>query len=71
MAARLRFRIYHLDQASEVTFLVVDLSNVPNDRYRRVLLLVGCDNSGEVEYDAVASGSGTLDVALNLRRMPF
>jgi hypothetical protein len=37
-----------------------------NDRYNRVMVKVPCDQNGDVYYQTNASGTGTLDVSLQI-----
>lgn len=37
-----------------------------NDRYNRAMLIVPCDANGDIYYQIVASGTGTMDIFLQI-----
>jgi hypothetical protein len=39
---------------------------MPNDSYARAQGVIPCDANGDVYYQTAASGSGTLDVSLEI-----
>lgn len=70
-AGSVRFRIHNPDDTSANLFPQLDLAGVPNDRQRSGYFLVGADANGDLEYNALASGAGTLDVFMTVTEMKY
>jgi hypothetical protein len=70
-AANARFRIHHPDETATNLFVLVDVRGVPDDTNRSGYFLVGADANGDLEYDAIATGAGTLDVYMTVTEMKY
>lgn len=68
---RPRFRMYRPGEVTSTRYSYLGLSNIPNDDWRGQDMLVGADDNGDVEYDALATGAGTLDVSLTVTGMRY
>lgn len=70
-AANARFRIHNPNETAANLFSILDVRGVPDDTNRGGYFLVGADANGDLEYDAIASGAGTLDVYLTVTEMKY
>jgi hypothetical protein len=69
--ANARFRIHNPSDTSANLFSLIGLGGVTDDALRSGFFVVGADANGDLEYDAVASGAGTLDVFLTVTEMKY
>ena len=56
--------MHHPDETASARFNGVDLNGKGNDGVVWGQFVIGADDNGDVEYDANATGAGTMDVHL-------
>jgi len=69
--ANARFRIHNPSDTSTNLFSLIGLGGVTDSALRSGFFVVGADANGDLEYDAIASGAGTLDVFLTVTEMKY
>ena len=68
---RPRVRLHHPDDVDANSFSSLGLSEVPDGDWRSADFLVGANADGNIEYDALSTGTDTLTVEMRISQMLF